>query len=652
MQISGQPPLNTPANSAPNQPGHARFDNKPVQRALCTVVVGNNPYSLAWLEKSLDTFAITKSADRGKSIVIVDSQSTAMLQRYVSGDSTLYQRLQDRGVAFVASKSIMKFVRTEYGNNPLLELLRNMRRLPFVDQGKGDLKEQLRANILKSLCADYAFSRDKQLQWVGVVDAGSLIPIQPGAIASTGKSPAPFSLRLELGMDTSDGCTFRTPDPVFTDIEFLLSLTRQANKVPNWPESISTVSLKTEAHDSFRQLGSPELAEKLTGGVVQIANNLQQVPWIAMGSETKKNVMARGYITASDPLLKSSNGLKNLVRALDSPADLICFYHCFDLRRIDIRTCPGTIGCFENLYQLQKIFLAIFFDPQLRLSLQSLVRDLEKLPPDTNIHLCCGDSAKLVTPNLCQNALSHKGCVQFLHSHIKDGYTMIHLAGKTARHDFSYDVLFHKSESDKLLPSFSSPLMDWRFQASESYLRLSEHDVPNSAMALGKEHADVLRSNTSAFFQLDASWSLECPQRPSGTQPPALLNQSITGFKYGAVAGLADELFSFTVLPTQYTFLYNNCRGFLFGGNIGLALGLSEHIYLKYIEPALPDGLLKTCIRPVASNVFLAAAVMRGEVLSALGSVAGYTAVRHLGKMARSFWPQKKHTGPKHAHKK
>ena len=118
------------------------------------------------------------------------------------------------------------------------------------------------------------------------------------------------------------------------------------------------------------------------------------------------------------------------------------------------------------------------------------------------------------------------------------------------------------------------------------------------------------------------------------------------------MAGLADELFSFTVLPTQYTFLYNNCRGFLFGGNIGLALGLSEHIYLKYIEPALPDGLLKTCIRPVASNVFLAAAVMRGEVLSALGSVAGYTAVRHLGKMARSFWPQKKHTGPKHAHKK
>ena len=271
MQISGQPPLNTVANSAPNQPGHARFDNKPVQRALCTVVIGNKPYSLAWLEKSLDTFAITKSADRGSSIVIVDSQSTPMLQRYVSGDSTLYQRLQDRGVSFVASKSIMKFVRTKYGNNPLPELLRNMRRLPFVEQGKGDLKEQIRANILKSLCADYAFSRDKQLQWVGVVDADSLIPIQPGTTASTGKSLAPFSLRLSLGINTSDGCTFRTPDPVFTDIEFLLNLTRVANKVPNWPESINRVSYKTQAHDSFRQLGSPELAEQLTGSVVQVA---------------------------------------------------------------------------------------------------------------------------------------------------------------------------------------------------------------------------------------------------------------------------------------------------------------------------------------------------------------------------------------------
>ena len=651
MQISGQPPLNTLANGAPSQPGHARFDNKPVQRALCTVVVGNNPYPLAWLEKGLDTFAITKSADRGKSIVIVDSQSTAMLQRYVSGDSTLYQRLQDRGVAFVASKSIMKFVRTKYGNNPLPELLRNLRRLPFVDQGEADLKEQLRANILKSLCADYAFSRDKQLQWVGVVDAGSLIPIQPGAIASTGKSPAPFSLRLEFGINTSDGCTFTTPDPVFTDIEFLLALIRQDKKVPNWPESIDEVSYKTEVHDSFRQLGSPELAEELTGSVVQIANLLQKMPWYSMGAETKKNFKTRGYLVESDPMLVHKDGVRNLLRDLNSPQDMICFHHCADLRRSDIMDCPAVMRCFENLHQLQQILLAIFFDPQLRLSLRSLIRDLEKLPPGTNVHLCCGDGAKLVTPDLCHNALDRKDCVQFLHRQI-DGYNMIYLAGTATKRDLRYDVLFHDRESDKLLPMFSSPLMDWRFQASESYLRLSEHDVPNSAMALGKEHADILRSNTSAFFQLDASWSPQCPQRPSGTLPHALLNQSITGFKYGTVAGLADELFSFTVLPTQYTFLYNNCRGYFFGGNIGLALGLSEHIYLKYIEPALPDGLLKTCIRPVASNVFLAAAVMRGEVLSALGSVAGYTAVRHLGKMARSFWPQKKHNGPKRAHKK
>ena len=651
MRISRQHTLNTVANSAPNQPGHARFDNKPVQRALCTVVIGNNPYSLAWLEKSLDTFAISKSADRGKSIVIVDSQSTAMLQRYVSGDSTLYQRLQDRDVSFVASKSIMKFVRTKYGNNPLPELLRNLRRLPFVNQGEADLKEQLRANILKSLCVDYAFSRDKQLQWVGVVDADSLIPIQPGTSASTGKSPAPFSLRLELQINTSDGCTFTTPDPVFADIEFLLALTRQTGKVTNWPESINRVSYKTQAHDSFRQFGSPELAEKLTGGVVQIANNLQQVPWFAMSAETKAKFLARGRIIKSDKLLGATYGVKDLVRGLQSPADMICFHHCFDLRRSDVKTCPATTGCIENLEQLQKILMAIFFDPQLRLSLQSLVRDLEKLPTGTNVHLCCGDGAALVTPDLCHNALAHKDCVKSLHGPIGDGYAMIHLAGTAAMHDFSYDVLFHKSASDKLLPSFSSPLMDWRLQASESYLRLFDHQVPKSVMALGKEHADILRgNNTSAFFQLDASWSLECPQRPSDTQPPALLNQSLTGFKYGVVAGLADELFSFTVLPTHYTFLYNNCRGFFFGGNIGLALGLSEHIYLKYVEPALPDGVLKTCIRPVASNVFLAAAVMQGQALSALASVAGYAAVRNLGKMARGFWPQTKHNGPKHAH--
>ena len=650
MRISRQHTLKTGANSAPNQPGHARFDNKPVQRALCTVAIGNNLYSLAWLEKSLDTFAISKSADRGKSIVIVDSQSTAMLQSYTSGDSTLYQRLQDRDVTFVASKSIMKFVRIKYGNNPLPELLRNLRQLPFVDQAKAGLNEQLRANILKSLCADYAFSRNKQLQWVGLVDADSLIPIQPGAIASTGKSQAPFSLRLELAINTSDGCSFITPEPVFADIEFLLPLIRQADKVTNWPESIVSVSYKTEAHDSFRQLGSPELAEELTGGIVQMANHLQQLPWLAMAAETKKNFMARGYLLGSDPLLKFVNGVKHLVRELDSPADLICFYHCSDLRRRDITACTVSTGCFENSLQLQKILLAMFFDPMLRLSMQSLVRDLEKLPLGTDVHLCCGDGSALVTPDLCHNALTHKECVQYLHRGIDDGYAMIHLAGIVSKRNFSYDLLFHKSTSDKLLSSFSSPLMDWRFLASESYLRLSDHDVSKPVMALGKEHADILRSNTSAFFQLDASWSLECPQRPSGPQPPALLNQSITGFKYGAVAGLADELFSFTVLPTHYTLLYNSCRGFFFGGNIGLALGLSEHIYLKYIETALPDGLLKTCIRLVASNVFLAAAVMQGQALSAVGSVAGYTAVRNLGNVARSFWPQTRHNGPEHTH--
>ena len=251
MRISRQQPLNTVANSVPNHPGNTQFDNKPEQRALCTAVVGKSQYAFAWLEKSLDKFAITKGAESGESIVIVDNISVAMLQRYASRDSTLYQRLLDRGVTFVDSKSIMKFVRTKYGNNPLPELLRNLRQLSFTDQGKGDLKDQLRATILKLLCPDYAFSRDKRLQRVGVVDADSLIPIQPGTIASTGKSRVPVGLRLDLKISTSDGCDFRTPAPVFADSEFLLALIKRLSKLPNRPESIYSFSFKSQLHDSF-----------------------------------------------------------------------------------------------------------------------------------------------------------------------------------------------------------------------------------------------------------------------------------------------------------------------------------------------------------------------------------------------------------------
>lgn len=65
---------------------------------------------------------------------------------------------------------------------------------------------------------------------------------------------------------------------------------------------------------------------------------------------------------------------------------------------------------------------------------------------------------------------------------------------------------------------------------------------------------------------------------------------------------------------------------------------MGENIYLEYIEPALPDGLLKACIRPVASNILLAAALLQGQTLSVAASVAGYTAARVAGKMARYVW--------------
>ena len=634
MQIARQQPAT--AAITPNQP-----ERKPVQRALCRVVVGKSQYAFAWLEKSLDKFAVGKSKHRGKSIIIVDNNSMAMLQRYASGNSTLYHRLLDRDVTFVTSKSVMQFIRTKYGNNPLPQLLRDLRQLPFTDQGKTDLKDHLRITILKLLCPDFAFSRYQQLQRVGVVDADSLTPIQPGALALTGKSQVPISLRVELMIKTLDDCSFRTPDTVFADSEFILTLLKHLSTKPNWPNAIRQFSYGSKIHDVFREFGSAHSAKELSEGISQIADHLQQYPWFAMPAKSRDNFLARGHLAEGDQLIGAGYGVKNLVRDMNYPADMICFQHCIDLRRNDLDTCPVTMGCAKSRFELQGIVTSFFFNPLMLITLQSLVREMATWPPATDIHLCCGGGARHNSPDLCHNALDRSQCLQAING--SNQYYLVHLAGKVVDQDFSYDVLFHRGAIDKLLPSFSSPLMDWNFQSADPFLRLPDHQQPRSIMALGREHADILLGNASAFFQLDASWTLACPQKTASAQSPPespLLDQPIAGFKYGAVAGLADELFSFTPLPTRYTWLYNSARGLLFGGQVGLALGLGEHVYLQYIEPALPEGLLKACIRPVASNTFLAAALMQGQALGVLGSVAGYTAVRTAGKMLRYLWPR------------
>ena len=647
MQVSRQQPLNTVADSAPNHPDSTQFGHKPVQRALCSVVIGKKQHSFAWLEKSLDKFAITKGAQSGKRIVIVDSSSMTMLQHYTSGDSTLYQRLLDRDVTFVTSESIMNFVRSKYGTNPLPELQRNLRQVSFVDQGNADLEDILSAIILESLCPDYAFSQDKQLQRVAVVDPQSLIPIQPATIASSGKSQMPVSLGFELRTDTDDGCVLSPSSTVIGDIEFLQTLLNRFDEESKRPASIAGFSCRTWINYSFKEFGSAELAEELTGGVIQIADHLQQLPWFAMSAETEEQFIARGLLSKDEPLLGFGYGVRRLVRDLKSPADSICLQHCLDLRRSDLETCPATVSCFQSRCMLQRYMRTLFFNTQLRLFLQSLVRDLAKLSTTAWVHLCCSDDARLSTPEICQDAFDFRDCLAL--NRARGEFSLLRLEGsKTLKHDLSYCVICHMFDTDKLLPSFSSPLKDWNLQATEPYLRLFDNQESRSAMTLGKEHADILLSNASAILQLDAGWSLKCPPEALSSHAPALTDQSITGFKYGAVAGLADELFSFTPLPTRYTWLYNSGRGFLFGGQVGLALGLGEHIYLQYIEPVLPDGTLKACIRPVASNAFLAAALMQGQVLGVLGSVAGYAAVRNMGKMARYFWsrtsPRSEHT--------
>ena len=622
-----QQPLNTVVNGASARFDDTQFGNKPVRRALCTVIVGKSQDAFVWLEKSLDKFAI--STHSGKGIIIVDNSAMARLQRYASGNSTLYQRLVDREVTFVAAKTIMEFVRKKYHDNPLPELMRSLRKIPFAKKSETELKDFLRASVLRLLCPDYAFSHDQQLQRIGVVDADSLIPIRPGSTASNSKSEAPMSLCFSMLIKTRDGCNFSMPTLPYADSEFVLTSLKNTPLSLHQPLLINQIHFFSNTHNSFFELGSAKLAEELAGRVIQIADSLQQLPWLARSNED--------FLVKNGDLYLVADGLRRLVSDLHIRAGQICLRHCIDTKQSIAENCLSSLACSKDLYNLQAIVSVLFYNSLVSLSLESLIRDIDKLSPTTVIHFCCNSNAKLATADICRNALDHNECVKAASN--SKTLSLIHLLGTGDDGSFNYGVLLSRADIDTLLPSFSSPLMDWGFHFSVTDSKLLGAGLkPEVVMSLGKEHVDILLGNASAFFQLDASWSLQCPQKTSPPQSPALLEQPITGFKYGVVTGLADELFSFTTLPAQYTWLYNSGRGFLFGGNIGLALSMGENIYLEYIEPALPDGLLKACIRPVASNVLLAAALLQGQTLSVIASVAGYTAARVAGKVARYVW--------------
>ena len=632
MQVSTRQPLHTV--SAPGQSGGAEFGNKPVQRALCTVVVGKCRDAFVWLEKSLDKFTITTHG--GKSIIIVDDTSMAMLQRYASGSNTLYQRLVDREVTFVDASTVMTFVRKKYGRNPLPKLLRTLKTIHFANKSETRLSDFLRASVLKLLCSDYAFSHNQQLQRVGVVDADSLIPIQPGISTSTGKSAIPISMLFGLRIDTIDGCSFNMPSPAFADSEFFLTSLKHLSTALNHPMLIYNIGHVSHTHNRFFELGSAKLAEKLAAGVIQSADNLQQTPWVAKIHDVENRLRSWREIGEGDSLLWVGDGLSDLVDYLHLPPNIICQQYCLDHRQNDVTNCHNDMTCAEDLHDFQHIVSVSLHKPLVLLSLQSLARDIEKLSPTTDINICCSDRARLTMVEFCHNSLDYNLCLKSATN--SRTMSMIHLMGTVKISDFNIGILSPREALEKLSPSFSSPLMDWGFQSSVTNFKPTVTDKSETIIALGKEHADILLGNVSTFFQLDASWSLQCPQKTPPPQSPTLFDQPITGLKYGVVTGLADELFSFTTLPTQYTWLYHCGRGFCFGGETGLVLSLGENIYLQYIEPALPDGLLKACIRPVARNTLLAAALLQGQTVSILASMAGYAAVRSMGTMARYLW--------------
>lgn len=617
------------------------FEDRLVHRATCRVLIGKYQDALPWLEQSLNKFAVSKSATNhgltGNSILIVDSASVSVLKSHASGNSTLYDRLIENNVKLVPVQEVMNFLVNKYNQNPIPELVSNLKKLPLAEKRPGQNKADssgldfFRASLLKLLCADYTFSLDERVSQVAVVDADSLMPLHPGSSEQGTRSGTPMSLEASLSGITADHCTFNWLRAL-TDVDFV-------QKIINAPKSSKTLSgwhYRFSQHDMFNEFSSRDAARNLTLGVLRVARTLNGRSWmpedkaLALFKELKLSVPDGAGIYPIPPL-ELGESLPELLHNSGDFIGKLVYWHCIPYEPPGSGNCISDItrmGHMHWLYiDLQRTFSKVLH----RMRVQSLLTSISHLPEKASFSYCCDLNAQRNDRNFCLNSRPHYQCKEALEED-----------SSLAMVDFSETVnvfflrnrqglLFPKALFEKLSPHFNAPMKDWDFIASENNYRVvtsfKEQRNPRTYYSFGMEGADRFLKNATSFATTPPTGRMHCPEAWE-----LQARDFKAGLYTGLAAGILDELFIYSVpSPNAATSLCARLgRGYLLGGGTGMAISLADHFYYQRIQPLLPEGMFGTCVDTIVTKGILVTTILTGGYLNAFGSMVSYTFFRVL----------------------
>ena len=637
-----------------------RFEDRLVHRATCRVLIGKYQSALPWLEQSLNKFAVSKSATNhgltGNSILIVDSASVNVLKSHASGRSTLYDRLIENNVKLVPVQEVMKFLVNKYDQNPIPELVSNLKKLPLVKKRLGQKEADsnaldfFRANLLKLLCADYTFSLDERVSQVAVVDAESLMPLHPRRSAQTTRSVAPMSLEARLAGLTTDDCRFFDLRAL-ADVDFVQKII----KAPRSSKTLFSWQYMLSQHDMFNEFSSRDAARDLTLGVLRVTRTLNGRSWMpedkarAQFKEIKLVPDGNGNYTVPPHMLGES--LPELLHNSGDFVDKLFYWHCIPYEPPGSGKCVSDItlvGDMQGVYiDLKRTFSQVLH----RMRVQSLLTSISHLPEKSSFSYCCDLSAQRTDSNFCQNSRPYDQCTEAL----KEDSSLSMVDFSESLGDWfcrnRQGLLFPKALFEKLSPHFNAPMKDWDFIASENNFRvdISFDERRNSRVyySFGMEGADKFLKNATSFAINPPTGRMHCSDGWSFWK-----RDLKDGLTTGLAAGILDELFIYSLpSPNAATSLCARLgRGYLLGGGTGMAISLADHFYYQRIQPLLPEGMFRTCIDTIVTKGIVVTTILTGGYLNVFGSMAGYTFFKAVFRYSMRRRENAEREEPDHVH--
>lgn len=600
---------------------HSQATGRSVARALCRIQIGKSDDYLPWLEKSFNHFSRGKEHKelQNCSVMIIDDDARQALNNRTCNESSLYQKLSEHGVEFVDVDEVMNYLKNKYGSNPITETLTSLRKLRFVD-GNSVRFNHFLAEALKAICPGYIFSRNNGLKSIAVVDSDSFMPLLPIRQKQLShKSDHPISLKSDVEILMSSGKKYRV-EKAMIDIDFLHYILSAALYSKKSVQIKKIVTVRTRINYAFNEIRSQHEADKVTRVVLDAFDQLNQCQW--------------GKTDEDDSYPVVAFGLKNLTQMANNRLTRICYSRCINSEKSVVDHCATEQICATNAAMLESNLISDQIDASIvnRMFIH-LLSDINKMGASL-VYFCCSQMLADEAPSICnhKNSLPLDQCKERLNS--DSSLKKIILSGSGTDADM---LLFKQEDIGQVAFLFSNPLQDWGLRATQGRYRwnpdLQEfHENPMIAISLGKVHAlDIARNgNISAITSL-----LDSSQQPWGekTLSAEILAQGRGGLMSGVGAGLFDECCSRTRLP-DYSLLFKTGRGYLFGGGVGMAVGLGEHIYERYIEPVLPESRLKSCLHSLLPKGVMIAAALQGQIVSAVCAAGGYFFIRTMGQKA------------------